>query len=322
MQRSLLSLALLLGILMPFPAAAQAPAIPEALTLSFTPSHPRPYDHVTVTVGSTLVNLAASDIAISVDGAVIEEGVRSATFRLGGPGSRSVVRASATTPEGTQTAQKTLRPADLSLIVEPNATAHPFYDGGLLVPSEGKLRIIALADLRSAPGTRISDKDISYLWKVDERQLSAESGFGKNVLTASAPPRYRDTKVTVTATSREGSVVAEASVSISPTDPVLRLYAADPLSGTNFAVALMDTFGFSGSEAAFRAVPYFFKDAPSYSWRLNGNPSGAKDSITVRSSGGSGSAVLSAEASLPGARAGESVTLRFENTGGGGFFGL
>jgi hypothetical protein len=317
MQRSFLLFLIL--ICAPLSAAAQFSPGSAPVALSFSPSHPRPYDQVTVSVSSTLINLSAADITISVNGAVVEEGKRAATFRVGGPGSKTTVRATVTTVNGTETVEGTLRPADIALILEPTATAHPFYDGGLLVPSEGKVRIIALADLRTALGAKIADKDISFSWKVGDKQLQAESGLGKNTLSATAPPRYRDTKITVTASSRDGSIVAESSVSVSPVDPVLRIYPADPLSGATFATALLRTFSFSGSEASFRMVPYFFKETPSLSWRLNGTKSGIQDAITVRSSGGSGSAVLLGEATLSDATVENSVSLRFEDTDGRGF---
>ncbi len=315
------ALFLLALTLIPLGAAAQFSPNAAPLRLVFSPTHPRPYDEVKVTVESNLINLSAADITISVNGAVIETGSKTATFKVGGPGTKSIVKASATTPQSTETTQTTLTPADLSLIVEPDATAHPFYDGALLVPSEGRVRIVALADLRSASGAKLPESDVSYSWKVGDKQLTAESGFGRNVLTAIAPARYRDTTVVVTAISRDRSVSAQASVSIAPKDPVLRVYETDPLSGTNFAVALLDSFAFTGSEAGFRAVPYHFSESPTYSWRLNGNQSGTTDTLTVRSSGGSGSAALSASVSGQGAQAEESFTLKFERTGSS-FFGL
>ncbi len=316
--------ALLLLVFIAIPVSVSAQFSPDAkpLRISISPEYPRPYDQVTVSLESNLINLSAADLVISVNGAVIEEGSKTATFKAGGPGTRSVIRASATTPASTESAEKTIVPAEIALVIEPSGTSHPFYDGGLLVPSEGRLRIIALGDLRSTPGTRLSEADVSYTWKVGDRNLSEESGFGKNVLTAIAPTRYRDTQVTVTATSRDRTVVARSSISVSPVDPIVRFYSDDPLSGTNFAAAITDAFSFSGSEAGFRIVPFYFKETPSFSWRLNGTESGTQDTITVRSSGGSGSAVLSADAMLGTIRASESFNLRFETARQGGFFGF
>jgi len=319
MLRALLAVLL---VMLPISAFAQFSPNAAPVRLVFSPEHPRPYDQVTVTLESNLINLSAADLVIYVNGAIIEEGSKTATFRVGAAGTKAVVRATATTLESTESAEATLTPADVALIIEPFATAHPFYEGGLLVPSEGRLRIVALADMRSASGARLPETDISYSWKVGDKQLAAESGFGRNVLTAEAPPRYRDSVVTVTAISRDRSITAKSVISVSPVDPLLRIYPYDPLSGTSFSTALTDSFSFSSNESGFRVVPYFFKETPSYSWKLNSVESGTQDHITVRSGGGSGSATLSVDAMLGVIRASESATLRFDTARSTGFFGF
>lgn len=314
------TLAALLLALMPFGALAQALPAQDPLTITLSPAYPRPYETVTVTVGSNLVDLSASTVAIYANGTEVERGLRSAQVRMGGPGTRTTIRATAVASEGTYEDTVVVAPADVALIVEPSSTLHPLYEGAGLVPSEGTVRIVALADLRTGPGARVPTSQISYTWKLGSQTLQGESGLGRSVLTATAPARYRDAVITVTATNQAKTVSAQASVTIAPADPLVRIYRSDPLSGISFEKALSGSFALSGSEETFRVVPFFFKEFPSIAWTLNGNASGAGQDLTVRSSGGGGTALLGVAATGEEARAEGGVTLRF-GEGGTGIFG-
>ena len=317
MLRSLLALALLLA---PFGVLAQSFPSQEPLTIAISPTYPKPYETVTVTVGSTLVDLAASTITIYAGGAEVEKGMRSAQVKMGGPGSRTTIRAVAAGAEGTYEKSLTIAPSDISLVVEPATTMHPLYDGAGLVASEGKLRIVAVADLRTAPGTRIPSSQISYTWRLGNQVLQVDSGLGRSVLNATAPVRYRDAVVSVTATNAAKTISAQASVAIAPADPIVRIYRSDPLSGISFEKALSGSFALVGSEETFRVVPFFFKEIPAIAWSLNGSPSGSGQDVTVRSSSGAGTAQLGVVATGKEARADANLTLRF-GEGGIGIFG-
>lgn len=314
-------LALAIALAMPASALAQTLSIGglEPLTLSISPSAPRPYEEVTVTVASTLINLAAANISITANGAAIGSGGRTATVRMGGPGTQTTIRATATLPEGAYAAAMTVAPADVSLIVEADSTAPAFYLGAKLVPSESRLRIIAIPDIRTAPGTRVPNDQLVFRWRVGDRLLEAESGIGRNVLVATAPPRYRDARVSVSVETRDQAVTGSASVAIAPIDPIVRVYRHDPLQGTWFSRALIEPFLLPGAEESFRAVPFFFRETPSFAWTLGGAAAGSAEILTVRTSGGSGTTVLAAKASTDDASASASAQLRFEASSSGLF---
>lgn len=296
------------------PAFAQL-ASTEPLTISISPQYPRPHDQVTVTVGSNLVNLAASAISISVNGETVSEGSRTALVRIGGAGETTTIRATATTNGQTYTAVRTIRPSEVSLVVEPATSAHLLYEGGKLVAPEARVRIVALADLRTSTGARIPSAQLAYTWKLGDKVLNQQSGLGKSVLDATAPVRYRDAQVSVTVATQDNSQSARSSVYVSPATPLVRLYRMDPLSGIDFAHALSDTYTLSGSEESFLAVPYFFKGTPSVEWTLNGNVSSRENTITVRTTGNqTGTALVSAKASDNAFETGEArFTLQFGN---------
>jgi hypothetical protein len=170
------------------------------------------------------------------------------------------------------------------------------------------VRVVAMADLRSAPGTRIAPERLSYTWKLGNRVLAEQSGIGRSVLTAEAAPRYRDAEVSVTVATTDGAIRGGATATIAATSPELIVYREDPLLGPDFAHALT-SFVMSGDEETFLAVPFHFATAPAVAWTLNGNAAGGDERLTVRSeSGQRGTARIGATATDP---SGESAKASF-----------
>ena len=273
----------------------------DPLTVSISPEYPRPYQTITVTPSSTLIDLASATVKVSVNGKLVStfSGSEGTSVTVGAPGVKTTVTVTATT--GGKTYKKTLVIAtgDVALVVEPLSTAHPLYKGALLLAPQGRVRVIAIADLRNSSGVRLAPSSLVYTWRLGNQILEADSGIGKSVLTAVAPQRYRDAQISVIVTSSEGSVVAKETTLLQPTDPLVRIYKTDPLLGTNFTHALTGTYSLTGSEESFRAVPYFFGAIPTLSWIVGGQGSGTSDEVTVRTSGGgSGRSSLSLSARL------------------------
>lgn len=309
-----------------YTASAQLPGT-QALTLSLNPAYPRPYQTVTVVPQSSLIDLSASTVTVTANGTTVYEGsgAEAAYVTVGAPGTATTVNVRAVTGGQTYTATATIRPADVALIVEPSSTTHPFYAGGSLVAAEGRVRLIALPDLRTANGAVIAPSNLIYTWRNGEQVLQAASGIGKSVLTASAPVKHRDARITVTVTTQDRSIVAETSTFISPADPLVRLYRNDPLLGPRYDTALPGALSLAGDEETFRAVPYYFSETPAIAWQVNGAPSDTDQDITVRATGsGAGTAALSATArSSAGFQTGEtSMRVSFGEGGGLGIFGF
>jgi hypothetical protein len=119
-------------------------------------------------------------------------------------------------------------------------------------------------------------------------------------------------------------VVGQASLLISPGNPLVRIYENDPLLGPLYDTALPSSVTLTDSEDTYRAVPYYFNSTPSLTWQVNGTPSQTGPDITVRPSGsGEGTAMLGVSGSTgalgQSAEAGLSVTF---GKSGSGFFGL
>lgn len=327
MRYVVLGVLFLTALIMPASVSAQSLGSNEALNIILTPSYPKPYQTATITVKSTVIDLAASTVAVSVNGVVVDRGTGVVTtqVRVGGPGERTTVSVSATTEGQTYTKQLVIRPADVALIIEPLTTTHPFYEGGALVSSESRLRLVAIPDIRTAAGTRVAAKDLVYTWKLGDQILEGSSGIGRSSFTATAPVRYRSAVLSLTVNTADKSVVAYGQTVITPTDPLVRIYRNDPLLGPIFDRAYTGVLSMTDEEETFRAVPYFFSAQPSTTWSLNSVVTGSQPDITVRSNGaGSGSALLSAasKGSAMFQTAQAALTIRFGESNPLGIFGL
>lgn len=325
LRRALYTLFVLAGCGLMYAAHAQL-GNTDPITLTIDPDYPRPYQIVTVTPESSLFDLSASMVTFYVNGSVVQKGsgAESASVSVGGPGTVTTIKVVAINNGETYSKSISIRPADVALVVEPLSSTHPFYEGASLVGSEGRVRIIAIPDLRTAKGAQIPSSSLVYTWKNGDQILQSSSGIGKNILTATAPVRYRDATITVTVTSQDSSVVGQASVYIAPIDPIMRIYENDPLLGPRYESALSNSVTLANNEDTFRAVPYFFATSPNITWDVNSTPSQTGKDITVRPAGnGKGTAVLTASASSGslGQSADASVSVTFGQKASG-FLGL
>lgn len=305
MYRAKVMCLLLLALLLHTPVAhAQISSDEKPINSILTPTYPRPYQTATISPRSSLIDLSASTVVISVNGTVVQRGsgTQSAAVRIGGPGELTTIVVSVTAPGGrVYTDTILVRPADVALVVEPVTTTHPFYKGLPLVAPEGRVRLVAIPDVRTSATASVDPSTLVYTWKLGERVLTDASGIGRSVLVATAPIKYRDATVSLLVTSQDSSVVAQATAEISPRDPVVRMYPFDPLLGPNYDSALEGNYTLNATEGTLRAVPYFFSTQPSIEWSVGGVPQAAQRDITVRATGsGSGTSALEVKARIVG----------------------
>jgi ribosomal protein L31 len=307
--------------------ASHAQFSTEPLALTLYPDYPRPYQTVTIVPESSAIDLTGSRVTATVNGASVSDGSGAEPIyvTLGGPGSVTTVTVRATTGGQTYTKTLTIRPADVALVVESQSSAHPFYEGGHLVASEGALRIVAHPDLRTSSGAVLPASSLVYTWRNGEQILQGASGIGKYVLAAAAPVMHRDARITVTVTNQDQSIVAQAATVIAPSEPLIRIYRNDPLLGPFYGTALPKSTDLGGEEESFRAVPYFFGQTPAITWQVNRVANDTDRDITVRAVGaGRGEALLSVVATAPGAveTANTSLSIEFGENTGFNLFGL
>ncbi len=303
-------------------------AVTAPVTLSISQTYPAPYSQITVTPRSTTIDLAASTLKASVNGAVVYEGsTQPFSVTLGASGTKTSITAAVTTNGRTYTETTTLVPQDVALVLEPLGSAPVLYAGKPLVSLEGQVRVVAVTDFRTASGARIKPSALSYTWTVENTIVQNSSGIGKDSLVVDTPLQYRQRSVSVVVKTTDGTLVSGGSLTFSGTEPSVRVYESDALLGIRFERALSGTFSIPGSEISLFAAPYSFSrkgGAPAISWFLNGASAQTGNLLTLRPQGsGQGTASLSVTAQKAGLleSASSALSLTFGSSGNG-IFGL
>jgi hypothetical protein len=158
-------------------------------------------------------------------------------------------------------------------------------------------------------------------------QIANSSGIGKTAIIVASPLQYRVRDVSVAIMSQDGRLVGGDALSLSATDPLLRIYENDPLLGIRFDHALSGNYTIAGSEATLFAAPFSLpttNGAPFLQWFLDGAAAQTGNSITLRPSGkGQGDASLSLTASTGSyTTATANLSLFFGAKPSSNFFGL
>ena len=322
-------LASLTLFLAPGIALAQLGAPSEPFTVSVDPLAPAAGGTVTFTPISGDIDIAGATMTVSVNGKQIVSGTaESFSLRVGNAGQTQNVTISMKTPRGSFKQVVSITPQDVALIVEPMASAPLLYPGRPLIPVGGSVRLVAVADMRGANGTQLDPANLAYSWSVDGS--GAGSGVGKRTIILNSPLQYRASDVTVTVTSPDGVLVGTDSVTLTPGEPVLRIYERDPLMGIRFEKALKDTFALLESEATLYVAPFSYPtalSAPSLTWYVSGALAQRGSFITLRPTGtGKGTASLSVTGAQSGSvdapTASAALSISFGSTKSSGIFGL
>lgn len=331
-MRSTFLASLVLAAALPVAASAQSLAnlgeVGSSFTLSAAPQYPAPSSTATLSFLSSSIDLTNATLAVSANGKTIYQGsVQPVAVMLGPAGSITNVVATITSNGAHYSQTLTIQPEDVVLVAEPIASAPPLYPGKPLVPLEGNVRVVAVANVRDAAGTALAPAALSYAWAVDGTQIANSSGIGKAAVIVASPLQYRARSVSVTVRSADGSLVGGASLSLSPQNPSVRIYENDPLLGIRFDRALASGYTISGAESTLYAAPFSLPTtdgAPILQWFLNGSAAQTGNSITLRPTGsGRGSASLSLTASAGSyTTATANLSLIFGAAPSTNFFGL
>jgi len=311
------------------PAAAFAQAFPteDPLTVTVSPQYPQPFSTATLTFTSSSVDLANATLSVKEGASTVYTGNAGPVgIALGAPGKPVRLSVTATSDGTPYTQTVTIVPQDVALVAEPQSSAPPLYVGKPLVPQGGSTRVVAAANLRTPAGAPLDPRALSYAWTVDDTELSAASGIGKDALVVASPLEYRASTVSVVVSSQDGAEIGGDSLTLMPEDPLVRVYENDPLRGIRFDRALSGTYAIANSESSLYAAAYSFptdQGGPSVRWFLGGSLAQTGPLVTLRPTGsGTGSATLSVSAeSADGTSASSGLSLTF-GTNSSGIFGL
>jgi hypothetical protein len=300
----------------------------EPFTVSVYPQYPAPYGKATLSLLSSSLDLANATMSVSVAGKKIYGGsVQPVAVALGRAGSVASVTVTISSGGASYSQTLSIQPQDVVLIAEPVSSTPPLYPGKAAVPLEGRVRVVAMANLGTASGGALAPSKLAYTWTVDDVRIANSSGIGKDAIMVASPIQYRASDVSVVVTSSDGSTVGGAMLTLVPTEPFVRIYENDPLLGIRYDRALSESYAITGTESALYAAPFALpttSGAPLLKWFLNGDAAQTGNSITLRPSGnGEGGASLSLVASAGRyTSASASISLSFGGKASANFFGL
>jgi len=322
-----------LALLLPVAASAQALGgiggdTSSVFTISVNPQYPLPHSQATLSFLSSSLDLSNSTLKVSVGGKNIYQGsVQPVSITLGSAGAVANVTTELSSGGTKYTQSLSIQPQDVVLIAEPISSSPVLYPGKPRIPLEGDVRVVAMANLRSASGKALSPSALSYSWTVDSTRIANSSGIGKSTVIVASPLQYRVRDVSVAVVSQDGSLVGGASLSLMPQEPSVRIYENDPLLGIRYDRALGGNYAIRGAEATLFAAPFSLpttNGSPFIQWFLGGATAQTGSLITLRPAGsGEGIASLSLTASAgSNAIATAILSLTFGATKGTNFFGL
>ncbi len=263
----------------------------NSITIDVRPEYPGPNNDATVSLFSYSTDLGISNISWYINGTLIDRGpgLRELSFKTGGSGEISAIRAVVTTPTG-ETYEKTLTvyPSAVELAWEALTYTPPFYKGKALASPGSIIRVVAIPHLTASNGKEIAPENLGYTWSHGNTADQKASGLGKYVYYADGPALYLGAPIKVRAYSTDNVLVAEGTITIPPTQPKVLFYQTSPLSGIEYGRALSGTFDAPDSEVTLKAEPYFFSmDNLSFKWSMDGKqlPSATSTTITIGESG-------------------------------------
>ncbi len=267
----------LIACMLVLPVFANAAILPSLYTIEIavSPTYPKTGELVTLTVHAPS---AVSDVtyAWAINGVPAGAGIGQTTLTTtaGAIGSVQTITVEAIENGEVQgQAIAVIRPAEVDIVWEGQTRTPPFYVGLPLPTGMSAVSAVAIPHMMR-DGAVLASSNLIYTWKLDRKQISSQSGYGKSSVTVT-PPRFAQAfQLSVTAKTPDGAVVAEQSVTIRPVSPRIMMYENAPLSGILFNKEIGGVFQFVSEEVTVAAFPLFvsLESILSYQWKLDGQP--------------------------------------------------
>jgi hypothetical protein len=251
------------------------------IAVSITPDNPASNQSVTIDITSFSTNLDNDPITWILNGKKAQSGtgIKELKFTTGKLGSVSTVSILVTTPDGTVTQKDVvIHPSEIDMIWQANSYVPPFYEGKALFAHQGTINIVALPNLVTSDGTKISPTHLVYKWFKDRQAMGDSSGYNRQVLTLNEPLPLDPTIIGVDVSSTDGALTGHGDIVIQSILPKVVFYRNDPLVGIQYENALQNTITLNAKEINITAIPYFFSaqnrddSQLNYSWSLNSTP--------------------------------------------------
>jgi hypothetical protein len=229
-------------------------------------------------------------------------GLNSFDFTAGPLGSKTAVKVTInSSTQGTITKTFTIAPSNVAMLWEANTSVPSWFKGKALYSAGSSITVTALPQVVSG-GKTLSSSALSFQWMVNGTPVPSSSGLGFNHITFKGSQLLSSETASVDVLSG-GAVVARGSITVPAAKPQALLYVHDPLRGTLYDNALLNSISLTATEFTAEAVPFYFDKASiksgsvPFAWKLNGDdavgPQTAQGLLTLRQSGsGAGRAQL------------------------------
>ena len=249
-----------LFLAMPGYAQFTSPEQGADLSISLSPAHPDAGDTVRLSARSLSLDLSEITLTWHANGKVIAQGdgVDTATVVAGDLGTETKIVVDAIMPVGTvASAQVTIIPTGLDLLVDSDSFVPPFYRGGARVSAGVDLHLQAIPRFKLPTGFFAADADLIYTWRRNGEVIAGVSGRGRSSITIPSPHLFGTDIITLEVRTRDTALSSARSLSLSSTEPILLLYKDHPLFGILYNDALSASTFIPESEMTFAAIPYF-----------------------------------------------------------------
>ncbi len=291
----------------PAPTFAQVGSLGTELSLSISPAHPHAGEAITASVESYNIDLNRADVRWFVNDRMTANGVglKHLQTSVGTSGELTSIRVVAIGEDGrTYSADLSIRPAEVNLLWQAQSYTPPFYKGKALMPYQGTVLVAAIPSFNRG-NTVLSTQSLIYTWKEGDNVIGDSSGKGKNLFVFRGSVPLRTKTISVTVESPDHTMIADASIEVTPVAPRLLFYENHPRYGLLTGKALLGRFSLFEDEVHLSALPYYFETSTKinkglvFEWQMNYQPleSERGSSIALRrtsSAGGSNNLFLEA----------------------------
>ncbi|MFC1801850.1 hypothetical protein ACFLY7_00185 [Patescibacteria group bacterium] len=266
----------LLIVFLSSPYITNSQIVPSDITLTISPSNPKPNQTATAKVESFFVDLDKSEILWYINEELLQKdfGKKSFSFPMGAlSGKTTNINVVIVSSDGTIQKNIKLKNADVDLLWEAQTLTPPFYKGKALNSHQATIKITAIPHLIQENGKKISANNLIYKWKIDRKNQVNSSGYNKQSLTFTGPQTFREMNINVEVENIDGTIRAKNSVRIKNNDPKIIFYEDDPIFGIKYNKSVQNNFDLKGSEVSIIAFPYFFSkedfQKTQYLWSIN-----------------------------------------------------
>ena len=159
----------------------------------------------------------------------------------------------------------------------------PFYQGRTLWSSQSRITFLAI------PQSLANPANLTYKWTKNGTVLGKINGVGRNTLTFVDSILSKPQTVKIDILSGQNTLLASASIVVTPISPTLVVYENNPLYGFMFHKETVGTYQLQEKEITFTIFPLFFSalsrpdPALDYEWRTNiGGEAETRNSVTYR----------------------------------------